>query len=97
MADISSGQHVTEDDLLLLCQLPYGTDGRLYSIVQKHLTLMRNDPVVAQLTLIDFKDKDKHKQTADKEYVSLEQLFIDADVEDTPEVIHCTCSRGKAM
>ena len=77
VASISSGQHVTEDDLLPLCLLPYGTDGRLYSIVQKHLTPMRNDPVVAQLTLKASKDKDR---------VSLEQLFNDADMEDTPEV-----------
>ena len=75
MADISSGQQVTEDDLILLCQLPYGTDGRLYSAVQQSLKPMRNDPVMAQLTIKDSKE------------LSLEQLFPDvAEWEDTPEV-----------
>ena len=79
---MSAGQSVSEDTLLFLCQLPDGTHGRLQSDVQKRLKPMRNDPVVAQLTLKDFKDKEE---------VSLEQLFINADMENTPEVkIMCT-------
>lgn len=74
---MSAGQSVTEDTLVFLCQLPDGTHGRLHSDVLKRLKPMWNDPVVAQLTLKDSKDKDG---------VSLEQLFNHADMEDTPEV-----------
>ena len=69
---------VSEDTLLFLCQLPDGSHERLHSAVQKQLKAMRNDPVVAQLTLNEVQHKDN---------ASLEQLFVDTCMEDTPEVV----------
>lgn len=74
---MSAGQSVTEDTLLLLCNLPDGTQGRLYTVVQKLLDPMRNDPVIAQLTLSDCKDNDEN---------SLENMFENAEKKKTPEV-----------
>ena len=76
---LSSGQYVSEERLLTLCQLS-DKKGQLYSSVQALLDPMRNDPVVAQLTL---------KGSQFKEDISLEQLFTNADMENSPEVYLC--------
>ena len=74
---MSAGQYVSEDKLIVLCELCDGTHGQLFVEAQSYLTPMRNDPVVAQLTL---------KGTQHKGKVSLEQLFLEADEQKTPEV-----------
>lgn len=77
MHDISAGHSVSEDILLILCQLPDGADGTLHSIVRNQLKLFRNDPMAAHLTLEDSSSKE----------ISLEQLFAKEDLwENTPKV-----------
>ena len=74
---MSAGQYVNEDKLVALCQLTDGGHTQLYTLAQTQLNPMRNDPVVAQLTLND---------TPAKGGASLEQLFLEAEVSKTPEV-----------
>ncbi len=75
---ITAGQYVSEDKLIVLCELCDGTQDQLFvEALQSHLNPMINDPVVAQLTL---------KSTQHKGKVSLEQLFFEADEQKTPEV-----------
>ena len=78
--NLSSGQYVSEERLLTLCQLPDSAKGQLYRPVQVLLDPMRNDPVVAQLTLKDSQFKGS---------ISLEQLFTNANMENSPEVRTC--------
>ena len=68
---------MSEDELIVLCELCDGTHGQLFIVAQSRLDKMRNDPVVAQLTL---------KGTQHRGEVSLEQLFLEADEQKTPEV-----------
>ncbi len=68
---------MSEDKLIVLCELCDGSQGQLFIVAQSHLNPMRNDPVVAQLTL---------KGTQHKGKVSLEQLFLEADEQKTPQV-----------
>ena len=75
---LSNGLDVGEDQLLTLCQLPdHDANSQLYTKVQKLLDPMGYDPVVAQLTL---------EGSQFKEDISLEQLFMNAKMKDTPEV-----------
>ena len=75
---LSSGQYVSEDRLLTLCQLPDEACRQLYTQVQSLLSPMGNDPVVAQLSLEGSKFDKK---------LSLEELFIDADTANSAEVL----------
>ncbi len=74
---MSDGEYVSEEKLIVLCELYDGTHGPLFVKAQSYLNLMRNDPVVAYLTL---------KGTQHKGKVSLEQLFFEADEQNTPKV-----------
>ncbi len=74
---MSAGQYVNEETLCYLCKLPDASIGQLFTVVQTYLNPMRNNPVVAQLTL---------QGSQHKEDVSLEQLFVNADMENTAEV-----------
>ncbi len=66
---------MSEDKLIVLCD---GTHSQLFvGDLQSHLNPMRNDPVVAQLTLEGTQHEGK---------VSLEQLFLKADEQKTPKV-----------
>ena len=75
--NLNTGKYcdVSEDMLLLFCQLPDSTHGSLHTIILRHLNRMRNDPVMGQLILEDSKLK---------EQVSLEKLFTDMDMNHTP-------------
>ncbi len=74
---MSGGLYVNEDKLIALCQLSDGGHTQLYVLAQAQLSPMRNDPVVAQLTVND---------TQARGGVSLEQLFLEAEEKKTPEV-----------
>ena len=71
----SGGENIDKDGLLLLCQLPDGSRGKLYSQLRKILFPMKNDPVVALLTLKE--SKYSHM---------IEELFDEAELNDTAEV-----------
>ena len=75
---LTANQYVSEDRLLNLCQLPDDSYGQLYTHIQALLSPMKNNAVVAHLTL-----NECQQYTAD---VSLEQLFINAELKKTPEV-----------
>ena len=77
MHHLSEGHYVGEDHLLILCQLHDGSGDYLHTHVQKILHSMKNDPMVAQLTL---------EGSQFKGNVSLEQLFDNADANKSPEV-----------
>ena len=68
-------QYVPKENLVLLGQLPHGRR-QLYSALLSILLTMRSDPVVTLLTL----------QKSQQEEVSLEQLFKEADEENSVEV-----------
>ncbi len=74
---MSAGQYVSEKKLVMLCKLCDGTHSQLFVEAQSYLNGKRNHPVVAQLTL---------KGTQHEGKVSLEQLFLEADKQKTPEV-----------
>lgn len=69
----SCSGEVNVDSLMLLCNHSDGTHGRLNSQVMTYLRPMRNDPVVPLLTF------------ADADIQSLDELFAEAETEDTPE------------
>ena len=71
MKKLVAGQHVAEEDLMLLAQLP-GFYSKLCSI----LLPMKNDPIVALLTL--------HK--SQQQEASLEELFERVKMESTAQV-----------
>lgn len=73
---MSAGEHVSEDSLELLCQLHDGNH-QLYTQLKDYLLPMKDDPVVALLTL---------RESHFKSHVSIEQLFEKAQEEDSPEV-----------
>ena len=70
-------QYVSEDHLLNLCLLPDGSYGQLYTHVQALLNPMKNDAVVAHLTL------NECQNIVD---APLEQLFVSAELRKSPEV-----------
>ena len=81
---LSAGQHVSEEDLLLLVQLRETTEGQeqLYSGLRSFLLKMRADPVITLLTLEELKQQE----------ASLEQRFKRAETEDSAEVVLlCDC------
>ena len=81
---LSAGQHVSEEDLLLLVQLRETTEGQeqLYSELRSFLLKMKGDPVVTLLTLQELKQLE----------ASLEQRFKRAETEDNAEVaVICDC------
>lgn len=69
----SCSGEVNVDSLMLLCNHSDGTHGRLNPQVMTYLRPMRNDPVVPLLTF------------ADADIQSLDELFAEAETEDTPE------------
>ena len=66
---------IDKSGLLLLCQLPDGSRGKLFTQLRNLLLPMRDDPVVTLLTLKD----NKHGPT-------MEDLFNSAEINDDPEV-----------
>ena len=74
--NITSGvKDIDKDGLLLLCNLPDSSRGKLFSQLRTMLLPMKNDPVVALLTL-----KNKYS-------LSVEELFDEAELNETAEVI----------
>ena len=73
---LSAGQHVPEEKLVLLGQLPDASHGQFHSVLRSILLPMRSDPVMALLTL-----RESQQQEA-----SLEELFEQAEIEDNAEV-----------
>ena len=75
---LSAGKHVSEEDLVLLGQLPDAIQGHrhLYTLIRSFLLPMKSDPVVTLLTLPESKQQE----------ASLEQLFERAETEDSAEV-----------
>ena len=71
---------MSKEKLVVLCELRNGTNGQLFDVALSHLNPMRNYPVVAQLTL---------EGTQHRGEVSLEQLFLEAGEQKTPEVSTC--------
>ena len=78
MEALIAGQHVHEEDLVLLGQLPDTTHGygQFSSVLRSILLSMRSDPVIILLTL----------QEAQQQVTSLEELFERAEAEDSAEV-----------
>ena len=72
---LSSGCQVTEEELVILGQLPdtNTTSGKFFSVLRNHLLSMRNDPVISLLMI----EGEEH---------SLEKRFQSAYSEDTAEV-----------
>lgn len=77
----SGGEDIDKDGLLLLCQLPDGSRGKLHTQLMTHLLPMKDDPVIALLT---FKDSARNRGGP-----SFEDLFDEAELKDDAEV-HCT-------
>ena len=74
--NITSGSaNIDKDGLLLLCQLPDGSRGKLFSQLRRILIPMKNDPVIALLMLKEDKYGDM-----------IEDLFVEAELNDTAEV-----------
>ena len=73
-----AGQHISEEDLVLLGQLPDATQGheQLFILLRSFLLPMKSDPLVTLLTL----------QESQQQELSLEQLFVRAESEDSAEV-----------
>ena len=77
---LSAGKHVSEEDLVLLGQLPDSIQGHrhLYTLIRSFLLPMKSDPVVTLLTL----------QEPEQQQTSLKQLFERAENEDSAEVCY---------
>ena len=73
---LSAGQHVPEEKLVLLGQLPDASHGQFHSVLRSILLPMKSDPVMALLTL----------QESQQQKASLEELFEQAEIEDNAEV-----------
>ena len=75
---LSAGKHVSEEDLVLLGQLPDPTQGHrhLFTLIRTFLLPMKRNPVVTLLTL----------QESEQQKASLEQLFEREETEDSAEV-----------
>ena len=75
---ISAGKPVTEDDLILLGQLPDANSStqRFYTTLRTHLLSMQDDPVLSLLTL----------KVQGRERRSLDDLFSTCRDVDTAEV-----------
>lgn len=80
MERLTADQHVTEEELVLLGQLPDPKHGymQFYSVLRSLLLPMKNDPVVTLLA----------PQNPQEQDTSLEQLFKRAEAEDNAEVCH---------
>ena len=72
---LSSGAQVSEQELVMLGQLPdlNTTSGKFYSVLRNHLLSMRNDPVISLLMI-------------EGTGPSLEERFKEANSKDTAEV-----------
>ena len=66
---------IDRSGLLLLCQLPDGSRGKLFTQLRSLLLPMKDDPVVTLLTL----KGNKHGPT-------MEDMFDSAEMNDDPEV-----------
>ena len=74
--NITSGsENIDKDGLVLLCHLPDGSRGKLFTQLMKQLLPMKDDPVVALLTVKE-----------NKYGPSMEELFDTAEDENTAEV-----------
>ena len=73
----NKGDDIDKSSLLLLCQLPCGSDDQLYNRLLEHLRPMRSDPTIALLT-------PKSEQVD----ITFEFLFDKAETEKRPEVLH---------
>ena len=71
------GDDIDKSSLVLLCQLPCGSDDKLYTRLLECLHPMRNDPKIALLT-----------PKSEQNDVTFEVLFDKAETEKTPEVVH---------
>ena len=85
--ELSAGQHVPEEDLVLLGKLPDATQGygQFYSQLRSFLLPLKSDPVVTFLIL----------QESQQQEASLEKLFERAEKEDSAEVcsnVLCPCA-----
>ena len=72
----SAGQHVPEKNLVSLGQLPDTSHGQFHSVLCSIILPMKSDQVMALLTL----------QESQHQEASLEELFEQAEIEDTAEV-----------
>ena len=83
---LSAGKHVSEEDLVLLGQLPDPRQAHrhLFTLIRTYLLLMKRNPVVTLLTL----------QESEQQKASLEQLFERAETEDSAEVC-CVCTNSQ--
>ena len=83
---LSAGKHVSEEDLVLLGQLPDPTQDHrhLFTLIRTFLLPMKRNPVVTLLTL----------QESEQQKASLEQLFEREETEDSAEVC---CSHQQPM
>ena len=68
---------IDKSSLVLLCQLPCGSDNRLCTQLLEHLHPMRNDPTIALLT-----------PKSEQNDITFEVLFDKAETEKRPEVLH---------
>ena len=86
MEKLTAGQHVTEEELELLGQLPDPAHGysKFYSeLCRTILKRMKSDPVVTLLTV----------ELPQQQNTSLELLFDKAEAEDSAEVCYlCSCT-----
>ena len=75
---LSAGQHVSEEDLVLLGQQPDSTQDHrhLFTLIRSFLLPMKSYPVLTLLTLPE----------SQQQKASLEQLFERAETEDSAEV-----------
>ena len=84
---LSAGKHVSEEDLVLLGQLPDPTQGHghLFTLIRTFLLPMKSNPVVTLLRV----------QESQQQKASLEQLFERAKTEDSAEVccVHMNSER----
>ena len=80
MEKLIAGHHVTEEDLMLLCQLPDPTHGH-GQFCNEILVCVKNNPLVTLLAL----------QSQEQE-ASLEQLFERTKVEKNAEVCGQFCN-----
>ena len=71
----NNGNDIDKNGLLLLCQLPCGSDTKVYIQLLEHLRLMKDDPTIALLTFKSGQDD-----------VTFESLYNKAETDKRPEV-----------
>lgn len=76
-ANRGDDKNIDKSNLVLLCQLPYGPDNKLYTQLLEHLHPLKNDPTIALLT-----------PKSEQNDVTFENLFHKAETEKKAEVLH---------